>query len=103
MKAILIPFLALSLAAATPQATSRKTAATKAAPAPAAGDSKSLADVLSHMDAASAAFETMVADISYTKVTVIVNDRSTEKGVIYFKRPKGKRDFKAKIEFREPS
>ncbi len=62
-----------------------------------------LEGVLAKMDAAAAGFETVVADITYTKVTVIVNDKSVEKGVVHFKRAKGKRDFKTYIHFRDPS
>ena len=63
----------------------------------------SLEDVLARLDAAAADFQTITADLAYTKVTVVVNDRSTEKGVFYFKRPRGSRDFKTYIHFRDPS
>lgn len=63
----------------------------------------SLEDVLSRMDQAAAGFQGVVADLTSTKVTVIVNDRSVEKGIVYFKCGKGKHDFKVKIDFREPS
>lgn len=60
-------------------------------------------EVLGRLDAAAAGFETVVAEITFTKVTVIVDDRATEKGTVYFKRSRGKRDFKVLIHFREPS
>jgi len=62
-----------------------------------------LNDVLAGMDKAARGFESVVADLVYTKVTVIVNDKSVEKGLIYFKRTKGRRDFKVKIDIRAPS
>lgn len=62
-----------------------------------------LEDVLAKMDAAAANFESIVAELTYTKVTVIVNDKAVEKGTFYFKRPKGKREFKTLINFREPA
>ncbi len=64
---------------------------------------RTLEDILARMDAAAAAFASVTAEITYTKVTVIVDDKSTEKGVVYFKRSRGGRDFKTYIHFREPS
>lgn len=61
---------------------------------------ETLEEVLSRMDAAAARFHGLTARLSYTKVTLIVNDRSTESGAIYFKKePKG---FKVLIEFTQP-
>ena len=62
-----------------------------------------LEHVLARMDAAAAGFRSMVAEITYTKVTLVVDDKSTEKGTVYFKRRGGKRDFKVLLYFREPA
>jgi outer membrane lipoprotein-sorting protein len=62
-----------------------------------------LPTVLAAMDKAAQGFETAEADLTYTKVTLIVNDRSVEKGTIYFKKSKGKHDAKVKIDMRDPS
>ncbi len=70
-------------------------------PAPAAP--RTLQDVLDQMDKAAAGFRNVVAELTYTKVTLIVDDKSVEKGIVYFQREPGKRDFKIKIEFREPA
>jgi outer membrane lipoprotein-sorting protein len=60
----------------------------------------SLEDVLTKMDAAAASFKGMAAQVSYTKLTAVVNDKSTESGGIFMqKSPKG---YKVLIEFREP-
>lgn len=72
-------------------------------PAGAQAPGLTLPQVLANMDDAARGFETAVADLTYTKVTIIVNDRSVEKGTIYFKRPKGKREIKVKIDLRDPS
>ncbi len=64
---------------------------------------RSVEDVLERLDAAAAGFETVVAELTFTKVTIVVDDRATEKGTVYFKRSRGKRDFKVLIHFREPS
>lgn len=64
----------------------------------------SLDEILTKMDAAAAGFKSVVADITYTKVTVIVNDKSVEKGHIFFKRNVGKKnDFKIRINFTDPA
>jgi len=70
---------------------------------PAQAPALTLNDVLAAMDKAAQGFESVVADLVYTKVTVIVDDKSVEKGFIYFKRTKGRRDFKVKIDIRDPS
>ncbi len=71
--------------------------------APAAPAQTTLNDVLSKMDTAAAGFRTVVAELTYTKVTVIVDDKSVEKGSVYFQREPGKKTFKSYIHFREPS
>lgn len=48
-----------------------------------------LDSVLSHMDAAARALKTVSAKLTYTTVTVLVNDRTTQYGELFFK--KGKR------------
>jgi outer membrane lipoprotein-sorting protein len=62
-----------------------------------------LDEVLKKMDQAAANFQTVAADIVYTKVTVIVDDTAVEKGRVFFKRDRGKRDFQVRIDFTEPS
>lgn len=49
-----------------------------------------LDDVLANMDKSAAKFSSLVADLDYTKVTVIVNDRSTQNGRILFEKSGGK-------------
>jgi outer membrane lipoprotein-sorting protein len=43
-----------------------------------------LHEILARMDDAGRHLKTLTADLTYTKVTVLVNDRSTEKGTLYF-------------------
>ena len=52
--------------------------------------SPNLHDVLAGMDQAAAGFSSVTADLEYTKVTVIVDDHSTETGKIYFEKSSGK-------------
>jgi outer membrane lipoprotein-sorting protein len=65
--------------------------------------------VLSGMNQAASGFRNMMANLEYTKVTVIVDDHSTEKGRIYFEKSKGQSKGQSKmktrvmIAFREPS
>ena len=47
-----------------------------------------LTDVLAGMDQAAAHFSSLSADLEYTKVTVIVDDHSTETGKIFFEKSK---------------
>ena len=42
------------------------------------------------MDQSAAGFTSMTGDLDYTKVTVIVNDHSTQKGKVYFQKSAGK-------------
>lgn len=49
-----------------------------------------LEQVLAGMDAAATRFLSVSADLEYTKVTVIVDDHSTEQGKIFFEKSKGK-------------
>lgn len=63
-------------------------------------DSLDLAKVLSHMDKSSKHLKTLSANLEYTKVTVIVNDHSTDSGKIYFRNDRSP-DFL--IDFREPA
>ena len=58
-------------------------------PAPAVGTAK-LENVLENMDKSAAKFTSLIADLDYTKVTVIVNDRSTQNGRILFDKSGGK-------------
>ncbi len=59
-----------------------------------------LDDVLAHMDAVAEKFTGAEAQVSYTQVTVIVNDRSTQSGGFYLSRDK--KGYKVLIEFRQP-
>ena len=59
-----------------------------------------LEDVLTKMDAAAAKFKGMSASVSYTKVTVIVDDRDVKNGGIHLEREKG--GYKIKIDFTTP-
>src|SRR5204862_71764 len=56
----------------------------------AAADGQNLDAVLRGMDQAAASFRSVTGNLEYTKVTVVVNDRATDKGKIYFQRDKGK-------------
>lgn len=47
-----------------------------------------LTQVLSHMDQTAKRLKTLSADLEYTKVTVLVNDFSTESGEMYFRNSK---------------
>ena len=49
-----------------------------------------LAEILAGMDQSAADFTSMTANLEYTKVTVIVNDHSTQNGKIYFEKKAGK-------------
>jgi outer membrane lipoprotein-sorting protein len=53
----------------------------------ASGATSPVAQVLAALDHAATGFRNMAADLEYTKVTVIVNDHSTERGRIAFEKP----------------
>src|SRR3990170_756160 len=55
-----------------------------------AANRSGLQSVLAGMDQAALRFASMAADLEYTKVTVIVDDHSTERGRIFFEKSKGK-------------
>jgi outer membrane lipoprotein-sorting protein len=59
-----------------------------------------LASVVAGMDAAAAKFTSVTGDIDYTKVTVLVNDYSTEKGKIFFDKSKG--NLRVMLAFTQP-
>ena len=59
--------------------------------------------VLEKMDAAAAGFRSVVAGITHTKVTRVVDDKSTARGTVSFKRHGRKSDTKVLIHFREPA
>jgi outer membrane lipoprotein-sorting protein len=70
------------------------------ATAPAAAQSKvtwTLESVLQQMDRESKSFRSLTAQIERTKVTVVVNDRSTETGQVWMRR-----DSKMRIELNPP-
>jgi outer membrane lipoprotein-sorting protein len=58
--------------------------------------SMSLEQALNHLDAASRDFRSLSADVERTKVTVVVNDKSTESGTILV------RGEKMRLELKEP-
>ncbi len=64
-----------------------------------------LNDVLAKMDASAATFKSVKGNITYTNVTVIVNDKETEKGEFFFERQrKGNTpDLHVRINFTQPS
>ncbi|OFW08634.1 MAG: hypothetical protein A3G20_01045 [Acidobacteria bacterium RIFCSPLOWO2_12_FULL_59_11] len=53
-------------------------------------DHQKLPAILEGMNQAAARFKSVAGNLEYTKVTVIVNDISTETGKIYFEKAKGK-------------
>ncbi|OFW02930.1 MAG: hypothetical protein A3H94_04890 [Acidobacteria bacterium RIFCSPLOWO2_02_FULL_60_20] len=93
---IIFTFLSINLGAATPgsaQAPSASQSANSGGP--------KLEAVLAGMDQAAARFSSVAADLEYTKVTVIVDDHSTERGSIYFEKSKGK--LRVMLAFQQPS
>jgi outer membrane lipoprotein-sorting protein len=70
-------------------------------PSRAAQAPSSLADVLRNMDAAAATFKNAQGNITYTNVTVIVNDKEIERGQFFFERlpKKGGPDLKIRLNF----
>ncbi|MBI2820381.1 MAG: outer membrane lipoprotein carrier protein LolA [Acidobacteria bacterium] len=67
----------------------------------ASSDGRNLEGVLAGMDRAAAGFTSVSANLEYTKVTVIVDDHSTERGNIYFEKSKGK--LRVMLAFQQPS
>jgi outer membrane lipoprotein-sorting protein len=59
-----------------------------------------LDDVLAHMDAVAANFKGVAAQVSFTQVTVVVNDKSTQSGGFFLQHDK--KGYKVLIEFRDP-
>ena len=68
---------------------------------PATARAADLASTITGMDAAAAKFSSVTGDIDYTKVTVLVNDFSTEKGKIYFQKDKSK--LRVMLAFAQPA
>lgn len=70
-----------------------------------AAQAVSLDHVLGKMDAAAVNFTSAQGVITYTKVTVIVNDKSVEKGQFFFERGprKSPPDLRVRINFTPPS
>ncbi|HEY7680046.1 MAG TPA: hypothetical protein VIC04_05955 [Terriglobia bacterium] len=60
-----------------------------------------LTSVLAGMDRAAAQFTSVAANLEYTKVTVIVDDHSTERGRILFEKARGK--LRVMLAFEQPS
>src|SRR3990172_11194876 len=65
------------------------------------GIAATLETTLAGMDRAAARFSTVAGNLEYTKVTVIVNDHSTERGTISFEKAKGKT--RVMLAFKEPA
>lgn len=59
-----------------------------------------LSQILSHMDDSAKHLKTISADIEYTKVTVLVNDKSTEAGKMFFRNSKSPEIL---IDFKRPA
>src|SRR5947207_13641720 len=70
-------------------------------PAKGAARADRLDEVLTNMDKAAAGVSGMEAQITYTKVTVVVNDVEKKTGGIWFER--GGKNYKVKIDFRPPA
>jgi len=58
-----------------------------------------LGEILARMDEASRQMKTVSANLEYTKVTVVVNDRSTDHGKLYYRNSKSPEIL---LEFKEP-
>lgn len=61
-----------------------------------------LPQVVAGLDKSAAAFNSMSGDLEYTKVTVIVNDHSTQHGRVYFEKTNGGKP-RVMIAFRNPA
>jgi outer membrane lipoprotein-sorting protein len=66
------------------------------------GAAVGLPAVFAGMDRAATGFRSVAAELEYTKVTVIVNDHSTERGKIYFEK-ESDGDFRVMLAFAQPS
>lgn len=69
--------------------------------APLAPVEASLQDVLERMDRAAAGFRSVTAKIRKTTRTAVINDESTERGVLYLAR-RGRRELEMRIDFSDP-
>ena len=69
--------------------------------APGSGSAASLQSALAGMDQAAARFTGVTGNLDYTKVTVIVDDHSTDRGTIAFEKKGGKT--RVMLAFREPA
>jgi outer membrane lipoprotein-sorting protein len=85
MRVLLAGVLALAL---TPPASARK-----------GKHPTDLTEILSDMNEASKRLKTVSANLEYTKVTVLVDDKSTESGQLFFRRGK---TTEIRIEFQKP-
>jgi len=50
---------------------------------------RDLTEILSHMDRAAGSLRTVSANLEYTKVTVIVDDKAVQSGQLYYRKSKG--------------
>jgi len=69
--------------------------------APGSGSAVSLQAALAGMDQAAAQFTGVAGNLDYTKVTVIVDDHSTDRGTIAFEKKNGKT--RVMLAFKEPA
>jgi len=58
-----------------------------------------LAEILSHMNETAKRLRTLSADLEYTKVTVVVDDKSTERGQLFYQKGKSPQML---IDFKQP-
>lgn len=63
---------------------------------------ETLESVLARMDAAAATFRSMTAQLKQVSHTAVINDTTTETGVVFMKRPKPN-DTRLLIDFRQPN
>jgi len=61
-----------------------------------------LSEILSRMDDAGRRLRTLTASFEYTKVTVLVNDKSTEEGRLFFSKGNKGKDQAIRIEMQQP-
>jgi len=61
-----------------------------------------LSEILSRMDEAGKRLRTLSANLEYTKVTVLVNDKSTEQGHLFFRKGSKGKGEEIRIEMQQP-
>ena len=74
-----------------------------AAPLPRKGKlAPDLSEILARMDDAGKRLRSLTANLEYTKVTVLVNDKSTEQGRLFFRKGNKAKDEEIRIEMQQP-